>query len=186
MNGCVAHRACLIFLRKVVGWPGRTRHGVTLQAQHAGLTHPQQSGIGATMRCVTTCAAFRFDRQMLKDEGPLLVGMTLRTHRVTTGDTTHVPQSACAVQIVAIRTLDQPFVDSVMKRLREIGFGCRVASIAKLRLSLHQEPLRFVGVMRRVAVQTADIAARMPRTAEMGLAVAISVATQAAPTGLLP
>jgi hypothetical protein len=73
-----------------------------------------------------------------------------------------------------------------MEGLGEIGLGCGVASVTKFRLSLGEQPLRFLGVMRRMTIQTADVVAGMGRATEVGLAGAVAVTAQATSAGLLP
>jgi hypothetical protein len=55
-----------------------------------------------------------------------------------------------------------------------------VAAIAKLRLSLQQQTLRLLGMVRRMAVQAADIIAVMRRLRETPLLMRIAVTAQTA------
>jgi hypothetical protein len=60
-----------------------------------------------------------------------------------------------------------------------------MASVAQLGLVLHQQQLLFFGVMRIVAVETADIAAGVGGFGEVGLLMSFAVAAQTASASLL-
>jgi hypothetical protein len=63
--------------------------------------------------------------------------------------------------IVAVIALHQAFIDPVVKGLRKICLGLGMASIAQLRLVLDQQVqliFTVLGVVRRMAVETADLA----------------------------
>lgn len=131
VNRGMAHRAGLILLRQVVRGPDWTlcRNGVALQTEQTGLADPQQARIRSAVCRMTTGAAFRFHRQMFKDEGSLLVGVALRADGVAAGNTAGVAKRACAMQIVAVGALHEAFIHAVMKGLGEVGLGGRVAAV---------------------------------------------------------
>jgi hypothetical protein len=81
------------------------------------------------------------------------------------------------MDVVAVAALDETFVYSMVIRFREIGLGGHMTSIAKLGLCLNEEVLRLFGVVRRVAVQAANIVARVRRRGEVPLLVLFTVAT---------
>jgi hypothetical protein len=65
------------------------------------------------------------------------------------------------VDVVAVSALHEAFVDSMVIGLAEVSLcGC-VTAVAELGLRCCQQMFRFLGVMRRVTVQAADIAAAM-------------------------
>jgi len=159
---------------------------VALQAQQAGLADPQQARVGSTVRRMTTRAALGLDRQVLEHEGPLLVGVALDASRIAASRTTHIPKSAGAMEIVAIcalhKTLIHPMVEGFGKlRLR----GC-MTLVAELRLAPREQAMLFLGVMWRVAVETANIVTGVRRPVEVHLPFVVSVTRQAAGSGLLP
>ena len=63
------------------------------------------------------------------------------------------------MRVMAVTALHQTFVDPVVIGLGKIRLGRGMASVAQLGLVLDQQVLCFLGVMGRVAVETADIAA---------------------------
>ena len=65
------------------------------------------------------------------------------------------------MNVVAVAALEQALRNPVVIRSREVGFGRGVASIAELRLFLDQQLLRFLGVMRGMAVEATDVIAGM-------------------------
>ena len=67
----------------------------------------------------------------------------------------------------------------MMKRLAKIRLGGSMAAIAQLRLALHQQMLRFFGVVWRVTIQATHFAAGVGGLREMCLFVFFGVATQA-------
>ena len=89
------------------------------------------------------------------------------------------------MHVMAITALHQAFVHAVMEGLGEIGLFGGMAAVAKLRLVLHQQELRLLAVMRRMAVEAADAAAGVRRLGKMLLRVFLAVAAQAAAAGFL-
>jgi len=87
---------------------------------------------------------------------------------------------------VAVIALHQTLIDAVVERFGKIRFGRGVAAVAQLRLVLDEEVLLFLGVMRRVAIQAADLAAGMGGLRKMGLLVPLTVTSQATSARLLP
>jgi hypothetical protein len=108
---------------------------------------------------VTTVAALSLDGHVLIDERTLLVGMALDTNRVAARQCPHLAEGGCAVRVVTIAALDKAFVDPVVIWLCKVGFGRRMASVAEVRLRSHKQGLGLLRVMRRVAVEAADIVA---------------------------
>jgi hypothetical protein len=89
------------------------------------------------------------------------------------------------VDVVAVAALDQTLVDPMTIWFREVCFDRDMTSVAKIRLCPNEQVLGLPRVVRRVAVQTADIVAVVYRSWEMPLLVAITVAGEAAIGGLL-
>jgi hypothetical protein len=188
VDGRVAHRAGLLFLREVVCRPNRPlgRRGVALQAQQASLADSQQAGISCPMGRVATGTALSLQRQVLKHEGALLVRVAPDTDGIAGRDLAYTPQSASAVKAMTIRALDETLVRAVVVGLSKICFGGGVTPVTELWLSLGQESLDLLCVVRGVAVETANIIARMRGATEVRLAVAVAVTAQAAGARLLP
>jgi len=78
--------------------------------------------------------------------------------------------------VVAVHALHQALVDTVVIRFGEICFGRCVAAVTQLGLVLGQQELFALGVMRRVAVETSDIATGVGGFGEMRLLVSFAVA----------
>ena len=192
MNLVVTHGAGLILRRLIVcrpGWPGGRqlgREGVALQAQHVHHADSQKPRIRGTVRRMATAAAFGLHRYMLVDERPLLIDVALVTNRISAGLRAHLPHVRCAMGIVAVVALHQALVYAVMVGLGKIRFGRSVAAIAQVRLALRQQTLFFLRVVRRVAIEAADLAAGVRGLRKMRLLVTIPVAGEAAGASLLP
>ena len=139
-------------------WALRTLRGegVTLQAQQVHLAHAQKTWIRRTMRRVTTCTAVGLYGHMFIHKRSLFVDMAREANLVSIGKSPDLPQGGRAMSIVAIAALNQTFVDAVVIGLAKVSLGSRMAAIAESRLRLNQQVFRFLGVMRRVAVQTTD------------------------------
>jgi hypothetical protein len=58
---------------------------------------------------------------------------------------------------VAVVALDKAFIDPMMIGLREIGFLRNVTAVTELRFRVDQQVLLFLGLVRRMAVQTAQV-----------------------------
>jgi hypothetical protein len=80
------------------------------------------------------------------------------------------------VDIVAVAALNQALIDPVAIRFRELCFDRDMTSVAKIGLCPNQQVLWLFGVVRRVAVQTADIVTGVYRSGEMPLCMAVAVA----------
>jgi len=87
---------------------------------------------------------------------------------------------------MAVDAFDQTLVDPVVPGLGKICLGRGMASVAQLGLVLNQQALLSLGVMGRVAVETADLATGMGGFGKMRLLVTFAVAFQTASAGLLP
>ena len=64
---------------------------------------------------------------------------------------------------MAIAALDQPLVHPMMERHVELRFLLEMACVAKLRLRLNEQELRFLRVVRRMAGDATDAILRMLR-----------------------
>jgi hypothetical protein len=78
--------------------------------------------------------------------------------------------------VVAVNALHQALVDTVVIRFGEVCLGGGVASVTQLGLLPDQQELLFFGVMRRVAIETSDIATGVGGFGEMRLLVSFAVA----------
>jgi hypothetical protein len=135
---------------------------------------------------MTTRAAFSFHGKVLKDERALFISVALGTGGIAGGHVANVAQGGGTVEIVTVRALQEAFVHTVVERFGELRFGRGVALVAELRLGLRKEAMLFLRVMRRMAVQAADVIVGMRRAIEVHLTFAVRMTSQTACTGLLP
>ena len=181
MNLVMAHGAGLILGGLIVCWPAGTacrqlrRESVALQAEHVHRHDFQQARIRGTVRRVATAATLGFDWHVLVDEGTLLIGVALVTDGVSAGQGLQLANGGSPVRVMAVVALHQTFVHPVMERLGEIRFGGNMAAIAQLRLALNQQVLWLLGVMGRVAVEAADLAAGVGGLGKTRLLMAFTV-----------
>ena len=131
---------------------------MALQARQIHVADPQKPRICRSVWRVTTPAAFGLYRNMLVNERPSLISVTLKTNRITVGHGAHLSQGPGTVDIVAVAALDKSFVDPVAVRLGKICLGGRVTAVTQSRLLFDEQKLFCLGVMGRVAVNTTDIA----------------------------
>ena len=137
------------------------REGVALQAHQVHLTHTQKARIGRAVGSMASRAAFRLHRDVLVDEGSLLVDMALVADSIAIGLCVELVNCGRAVDVVTVVASHEAFVDAVVVRLGEIRFCGNVAAVAKFGFGTYEKMLglfRFVG---RVAVETSDIVARV-------------------------
>lgn len=159
MNGCVAHRACLVLRGLIVGGTRWALHRecVALKAQKIDLAHAQETRVCRPMWRVATIAAFRFDGHVLVNKRTEFVGMTLGANLVATRQCPYLTDGGGAMGVVTIAALDQAFIDAVVIGLGKIRLGGRMASVAEIGLRSHQQELAFGRVMWRVTVETSDV-----------------------------
>jgi hypothetical protein len=116
----------------------------------------------------------------------LFIRVAFKATLVSIGECPGLAEGGRAMSVVAVAALNQAFVDAVVIGLGKVSLGRGMAAIAETGLSLNQQMFWLLGVMRGVAVQTADVVARVCRTREVPLLVLFSVATQATGAGFLP
>jgi hypothetical protein len=80
------------------------------------------------------------------------------------------------MRVMAVVALHQALVDPVVIGLGEICLGRDMASIAQLGLVLGEQELFFLGMMGRVAVETAYLAAGVGGLGKVGLLMTFAMA----------
>ena len=110
---------------------------------------------------MATAAAFSLHWNMFVDEGPLLIDMALVANGVAAGESPYLTQSGGSMRVMAVYALHQSFVHPVVIGLGKVGLRRSVASVAQLRLALDQQVFFILGVMRRVAIDTSNVTARV-------------------------
>ena len=121
---------------------------------------------------------------VLVHEGPLLVSVALVANFVIAVGSAKLAGQETTVRIVAVATLEQPFVYAVVKRPGELGANIQMAAIAEFRRRFFQQELRFPGVVGRVAINAGHSVFQMSRPPIIVVLLAILVASQATSTGL--
>src|SRR5690242_6818248 len=112
---------------------------------------------------MTTATALSLERYVLINERALLVGVALDVNCVAGRHGPDLAERGCTVDVVAVATSHETFIYSMVKRLREISLGSCMTSVTEIRLRPHKQVFGFLGMMRRVAVQAANIVARVRR-----------------------
>ena len=100
-------------------------------------------------------ATLCLDRQMLENEWSLLIGMAGVADRIPCCRRPQIFADEPAVRIVAIRTINEPFLHAVVEGHIELWLDLLVTGVAKSRLSLDQEELIHQPLVRRMAVHAA-------------------------------
>jgi len=94
---------------------------------------------------------------MLIDERTLFFCVALETNSILSCRRAELALHKSAMRIVAIVALHQAFVHPMMERPVELLFCFEVATVTKLGLLIAQEMLCNFGMMRRMALNAADI-----------------------------
>ncbi|HVJ04707.1 MAG TPA: hypothetical protein VM578_03430 [Candidatus Saccharimonadales bacterium] len=123
-------------------------------------------------------------RFMLKDERPALIAVALEADHILVGGRAKLAIPRCPVCIVAIRALDQTFLDAMMERLLEIGSLLDVAREAQRSLILFQLVFQF-RVVYGVAGCAGNTVFVVSRSQEFSLFRIRLVAGQASPADVL-
>ena len=100
------------------------------------------------MGCVATVAAFGLDGNVFVDEWALLIRVTLNTSRISGRRGSDLTERGRTVDVVAVAALDKAFVDSMVIRLCEVGFGRGVTPITEIGLRPHKQVFRTLRMVR--------------------------------------
>ena len=162
MNGRVAQRAGLILLSLIMesrcGRRARVRgKRMAFEAKQIHMRARQQARIRRAVRGMAGYAPFDLHGFMFVDKGSGLVAVTLEAARILRRSGSQLPVQEPAVWIMAIVALHQPFIHFVMKRPIELLFHFLMTAIAQLRSFFLHQVLILFRMMRRMAVDTADV-----------------------------
>lgn len=119
------------------------------------------------MRRVAGDASFRLHRRMLKDKWAGLFRVAGEADLVLRCRGAQLLRKEAAMRIVAIRAGEQAFIHSVMHGFGELRLYFTMASVAEHRLCHHQQCSFHFGMMRRVAIDAANIVLQVLRTQEV-------------------
>ena len=128
------------------------------------------------MRCMTNYASFGFHRGVLEHKRTSLVGVTGEANLILSSRGAELPCQKSAMRIVAISASNQPFVDSMMKRLGELWLDLVVASVAEHGLRDGEESAFHSGMVRRMTIDATHIVFEVFRAKEVGVFFAEFVA----------
>lgn len=160
--------------------PAEAGLGVALQAQQVHIAQLQHVRIWSAMHQVAGLASINLYRLVFEHKRALLVCVAREADRILRGGRPHLLGLHRAMHVVAVAALDQTFIYAMVKRHVELGFLLEMAPEAKLGLWLHQQELRFLRVMRRVAGDATDIVFAMLRVDGIHVLRAARMALQAA------
>src|ERR1043166_1374507 len=121
MNGHMAHRAGLVFLREIVkgrsgGRPCVYGESMALETQQIHLCSLQKPRIRVPVRSVASSAALDLDRLVFVHEWPLLICVAFEANQVLRCHRSQLPCLESAVRVMTVAALHQPFVNAMMKR----------------------------------------------------------------------
>ena len=116
----------------------RARVGMALKTELPHFISFEHLGTVRSVRGVAGGAAFDFQRRVLEDERPLLVGVAFDTGCVSAGVEPGLLLLESAMWVVTIRAVHRAFQNPVMERLRELRLRFVMTGEAQLRLSLYK------------------------------------------------
>jgi len=163
----------------------KARRGVALQAKQVEVAQFQHVRIWPAVHHMTGLATINLYRLMFEYKRSLLVRVTREANRILRGRSPHLMGPHSPVRIVAVGTLDEAFIYSMVERHIELSFLRKMARVAKSGLSFHQQEFRCYRMMRRMAGNAADVILRMYRIVGIHVFGATGVARHAARVNLL-
>ena len=154
----------------------RARAIVALEAQREYHRPLQQPGIHRPVRVMAALATIYANRRVLEKERTALVCVALQARLFVALCLFHHSRAQSraprgrsrSVWIMAIRTLNNSFVDPVFERHGELRSHRGVAGIAEVRLLLRQQKLRCRCLMNGMATAADDVGQRMRGPADIG------------------
>ena len=100
---------------------------MTLQAEQVHVAQFQHVGIWSPVCQMARLAPVHFYRRVFEHKRPLLVRVALEADRILCRGSPHLFGFHCAVDVVAIAALDQPFIHPMMERHIELRFLLEMA-----------------------------------------------------------
>ena len=104
---------------------------------------------------MTGYATLCLDRLVLEHKGSLLIHMACEANRIPRRRRAQLLAYEPTVGVMAIRTPNEPFFDSVVERHVELRFNFLMAGIAESWLTFDQEGLIRHSMVGRMAAQAA-------------------------------
>ena len=109
------------------------------------------------MRCVANDTSFCLHRSMFEDKRSCLVGMAAEANLILSRSGSKLAREEAAVRIMTIAARQQTFVNPMMHRFGKLRLDFHVAAVAQHRLCTCQQRTFYFGMMRRMAVNAADV-----------------------------
>jgi hypothetical protein len=122
---------------------------------------------------------------MFESERPSFIRVAGETHLVLRRSGTQLLRKESTMLVMTVRAADQPLLNPMPERPREVLFNFGMAAVAKLRLPLDEQKLWLLGMMRRMAGGAADRIDVVLRALKICMLLAISMALHAALADLL-
>jgi len=125
-----------------------------------------------------------YQRLVMVDERPLLVGMAVEADGVPGRVGPQLLRPERAMRAVAVVALQQPFIYTMVKRACELRSHILVAAVAQLRrLFFHQE-LAFLGMMGRMTIEATNAVCQVRGTVVIALFAIVLMTAQTALAGV--
>lgn len=124
---------------------------MALQAENIKIACFDEPRIRRAVGRMAGDATLGLDRQMLENEWSLLIGMAGVADRIPCRRRPELFADEPSVGVVAIRTVNEPFLHAMMEWHVELRLDLLMAGVAKTWLSLDQEELVHQPLVGRVA-----------------------------------
>ena len=125
-----------------------------------------------------------YQRLVMVDERPLLVGMAVEADCVPGRVGPQLLRPERAMRVVAVVALHQPFIYTVVKRACELRSHILVAAVTQLRCLLFHQELAFLGMVGRMTIEAAYAVCQVSGTVEIALFAIVLMTAQAALAGV--
>lgn len=164
---------------RVAGLPVHKRVRMALEAKQVHIAYTEHVSIRAAVRNMTGRATLDLYGLVFEHKRPLLIRVARKTNRVLCRGGSHLLGTDSAVRIVTIGALDQPLVDTMVKRHFKLRLLLQMARVTQFGLRFRQQKLFGCRVVRRVAGDATDIVLRVDRVDRVHMLRPAGVATHA-------
>ena len=151
---------------------------MALQAKNVQVAGLDQVRVWGAVWGMTGHATLGLDRLVLDNKGALFIGVARVANRISRRRRAKLLADEPTVGVMTIRTLNESFFHSMVKRHIELRLNLLMAGIAKSRLSLDQEELIHHSFVGRMATQAAQIIFAVCRARKVHMICARTVALQ--------
>ena len=102
-------------------------------------------------------ASFRLHRSVLEDKRSGFIGVASEADLILGCGSAELTSKESAVRVVTIAAADQSFIHTMVKGLGELRLYLGMAAVAEHGLRHREERTFHLGMMSRMAVDTADV-----------------------------